>query len=62
MIKGKDIVAVWTSNGRNNNSVWCETKDNKYYKIKATELFKALQLVDTFNTKQPRKHIYLEIK
>ena len=61
MINGKDIVRVWTSNGRNNNSVWCETSDGQYYKIKASELLKSLQTVDTFNTKLARKHTYLEI-
>jgi len=61
MIQGKDIVAVWTSDGRNNNAVWCETSDKQYYKIKAGELLKALQTVDTFNTKLARKHTYLEI-
>jgi len=60
-IKGKDIVRVWTSDGRNNNAVWCETSDKQYYKIKAGELLKALQTVDTFNTKLARKHTYLEI-
>jgi hypothetical protein len=61
VIEGKDIVQVWTSDGRNNNSVWCETSDGQYYKIKASELCKALQKVDTFNTKLARKHTYLEI-
>ena len=61
MINGKDIVQVWTSDGRNNNSVWCETSDGQYYKIKASELLKSLQTVDTFNTKLARKHTYLEI-
>ena len=47
IIEGKDIVRVWTSNGRNNNAVWCETSDGQYYKIKAGELLKSLQTVDT---------------
>ena len=47
IVEGKDIVQVWTSDGRNNNSVWCETSDGQYYKIKASELLKSLQKVDT---------------
>ena len=61
IVEGKDIVRVWTSDGRNNNAVWCETSDKQYYKIKAGELLKALQTVDTFNTKQSRVHKYLTI-
>jgi len=61
IVEGKDIVRVWTSDGRNNNSVWCETSDGQYYKIKAKELLKSLQTVDTLVATQSRVHKYLTI-
>ena len=61
IVEGKDIVQVWTSDGRNNNSVWCETSDGQYYKIKASELLKSLQKVDTLVATQSRVHKYLTI-
>ena len=62
IVEGKDIVQVWTSDGRNNNSVWCETSDGQYYKIKASELLKSLQKVDTLVATQSRVHKYLTIE
>ena len=62
IIEGKEIVRVWTSNGRNNNAVWCETSDGQYYKIKAGELLKSLQTVDTLVATQSRVHKYLTIE
>ena len=61
IVAGKDIVRVWTSDGRNNNAVWCETSDGQYYKIKASELLKSLQKVDTLVATQSRVHKYLTI-
>lgn len=61
-IKSSKIRRIWTSNGRNNDSVWVETEDALFYKMKASEITKLFQQADVLlEAKLSRKHSYLTL-
>jgi hypothetical protein len=61
-IKSSTIKYIWTSDGRNNDSVWCQTEDALIYKIKAKEITKLFLQADVLlEAKLARKHTYLTL-